>query len=170
MGCHSFLQWIFLTQGLNPGLLHCRQILYCPSHQGSLLEKAYKNCPFAVSSLNHLLLTLVRSHRDSFTRICEVVEGAGSGSNHSWLKLDWFLCHPKCRVERAPGQTYVISCKDEILAFRTLPLLICEEPIVIFTTGRGWTFLGAPVLWTWCQAPSIESLPGPCSFSIMCVC
>ena len=24
----SFFQWIFPTQGLNPGLLHCRQILY----------------------------------------------------------------------------------------------------------------------------------------------
>ena len=24
----------FLTQGLNPGILHCRQILYCLSHQG----------------------------------------------------------------------------------------------------------------------------------------
>ena len=30
---HSFLQGIFLTQGSNPGLLHCRQILYCLSHQ-----------------------------------------------------------------------------------------------------------------------------------------
>ena len=28
MGCHALLQAIFLTQGLNPGLLHCRQILY----------------------------------------------------------------------------------------------------------------------------------------------
>ena len=27
--------WIFPTQGLNPGLLHCRQILYHLSHQGS---------------------------------------------------------------------------------------------------------------------------------------
>ena len=27
VGCHSFLQGIFLTQGLNSGLLHCRQIL-----------------------------------------------------------------------------------------------------------------------------------------------
>ena len=33
MGCHALLQVIFLTQGLNPGLLHCRQILYCLSHQ-----------------------------------------------------------------------------------------------------------------------------------------
>ena len=35
MGCHSLLQGIFLTQGLNPGLPHCRQILYQLSHQGS---------------------------------------------------------------------------------------------------------------------------------------
>ena len=34
VGSHSFLQGIFLTLGLNPGLPHCRQILYCLSHQG----------------------------------------------------------------------------------------------------------------------------------------
>jgi len=37
MGCHALLQGIFPTQGLNTGLLHCRQILYCLSHQGSLI-------------------------------------------------------------------------------------------------------------------------------------
>ena len=31
---HSLLQGIFPTQGSNPGLLHCRQILYHLSHQG----------------------------------------------------------------------------------------------------------------------------------------
>ena len=35
MGCHSLLQ-IFPTQGLNPGLLYCRQIFYRLSHQESL--------------------------------------------------------------------------------------------------------------------------------------
>ena len=35
VGCHFLLQGIFPTQGLNPGLLHCRQMLYCLSHQGS---------------------------------------------------------------------------------------------------------------------------------------
>ena len=35
MGCLFLLQGIFLTQGSNPGLLHCRQIIYCLSHQGS---------------------------------------------------------------------------------------------------------------------------------------
>ena len=35
MGSHSLIQRIFLTHGLNLGHLHCRQILYDLSHQGS---------------------------------------------------------------------------------------------------------------------------------------
>ena len=35
VGCHFLLQEIFPTQGLNPGLPHCRQTLYHLSHQGS---------------------------------------------------------------------------------------------------------------------------------------
>ena len=48
VGCHSLLQGIFLTQGSNPGLLHCRRILYHLSqraryaitgtHKGSVSE------------------------------------------------------------------------------------------------------------------------------------
>ena len=34
--CYSLLQGIFPTQVSNPGLRHCRQILYHLSHQGSL--------------------------------------------------------------------------------------------------------------------------------------
>ena len=30
--CHFLLQGIFPTQGSNPGLPHCRQMLYCLSH------------------------------------------------------------------------------------------------------------------------------------------
>ena len=35
VGSLSLLQEIFLTQELNQGLLHCRQILYQLSYQGS---------------------------------------------------------------------------------------------------------------------------------------
>ena len=35
VGCHFLLQGIFPTQRLNLGLLHCWQILYHLSHQGS---------------------------------------------------------------------------------------------------------------------------------------
>ena len=41
VGCHFLLQGNFPTQGLNPGLLHYRQILYCVSHQGSLITTAW---------------------------------------------------------------------------------------------------------------------------------
>ena len=50
VGCYAFLQGIFPIQGSNPGLLHCRQILYCLSHQGNprILERvAY---PFSSAS------------------------------------------------------------------------------------------------------------------------
>ena len=35
VGCHFLLQGIFMTQGSNPGLPHCRQTLNHLSHQGS---------------------------------------------------------------------------------------------------------------------------------------
>ena len=35
VGCHFLLQGIFLTQGSKLGLLHCGQMLYPLSHQGS---------------------------------------------------------------------------------------------------------------------------------------
>ena len=35
VGCHALLLGIFPSQGSNPGLPHCRRILYQLSHQGS---------------------------------------------------------------------------------------------------------------------------------------
>ena len=39
VGCHFLLQGIFPTQGSNPDLPHCRQMLYHLSHQGSPARK-----------------------------------------------------------------------------------------------------------------------------------
>ena len=50
MGSLSLLQGIFLTQGLNPGLLYCRQILYHLSHQGSPRILEWVACPFSSRS------------------------------------------------------------------------------------------------------------------------
>ena len=36
VGCHPLLQGTFLTQGSNPDLARCRQVLDQLSHQGSL--------------------------------------------------------------------------------------------------------------------------------------
>ena len=50
VGCHALLQEIFPTQGSNPGLLHCRQILYQLSHQGSPRVLEWAVYPFTRGS------------------------------------------------------------------------------------------------------------------------
>ena len=57
MGCHFLLQGIFPTQGLNPGLLHCRQILYRLSYnimQNTGLNEAQTGIKIAGSNINNL--------------------------------------------------------------------------------------------------------------------
>ena len=48
--CHALLQGISPTQGSNPDLPHCRQILYCLSHQGSPKILEWEAYPFSRSS------------------------------------------------------------------------------------------------------------------------
>jgi len=47
VGYHALLQGIFLTQGSNPGFLHCRWILFCVRHQGSPRILEWVACPFS---------------------------------------------------------------------------------------------------------------------------
>ena len=51
VGCYSVLQGLFLTLESNPGLLHCRQILYCLSNQGSPNRKAKSHCSNVLEKL-----------------------------------------------------------------------------------------------------------------------
>ena len=50
LGCYVLLQGIFPTQGSNPGLPHCRQILYHLSHQGSPRILEWVAYPFSRGS------------------------------------------------------------------------------------------------------------------------
>ena len=50
MRSQSLLQGIFLTQGSNPGLPYCRQILYCLSHKGSPRITKWVAYPFSRGS------------------------------------------------------------------------------------------------------------------------
>ena len=50
VGRLSFLQGIFLTQRANPGLQHCRWILYQPSHKGSPRILEWVAYPFSSKS------------------------------------------------------------------------------------------------------------------------
>ena len=50
VGSLSLLQGIFPTQGSNPGLPHCGQILYQLSHKGSPRILEWVACPFSGGS------------------------------------------------------------------------------------------------------------------------
>ena len=108
--CHFFLQGIFPTQGLNQDLLHCRQILYWLSHQGS---QRYKLNPHNVletwDGLFSLLYHLgIHSWSIAYSRspgskgtlgskglkraLCSVnTQEAAGGRTWSWL---WQAGHP----------------------------------------------------------------------------
>ena len=49
-GCHFLFQRIFPTQGSNPGLLHCRRIVYQLSHKGSPRILEWVAYPFSSGS------------------------------------------------------------------------------------------------------------------------
>ena len=59
MGCHSLLQGIFPTQGLNLGLPHCRWILYHLSHQGSKAQNNWAQTLRTVISSRIINITQV---------------------------------------------------------------------------------------------------------------
>ena len=68
MGSLSLLQGIFLTQGSNPGLPHCRCILYQLSHQGSpIYSRVYASIPICqfISPPLIEITVLFNPHKDS---------------------------------------------------------------------------------------------------------
>ena len=71
VGCHFLFQGIFLIQGSNPGLLHCRQMLYPLSHQGSpqvrhkyskYFVTIFQNCNEALTSVKEVIIFMKEDH------------------------------------------------------------------------------------------------------------
>ena len=99
VGCHTFLQGIFPTQGSNPGLPRCMWILYHLSHQGSppiwvlgfFLKKFFLvlslQSPMCILQLQHSSISashiskllLLLSHV-SRVRLCNPIDGSPQGS------------------------------------------------------------------------------------------
>ena len=61
VGCHSLLQSIFLTQGLDLGLPHGGPILYCLNHQRSPNDRKTSLMPFIQGDAVLVLGTTVES-------------------------------------------------------------------------------------------------------------
>ena len=56
VGCYFLLQGVFLIQGWNPGILHCRWILYCLSHLASLPYVYYLKENSLIRKIAHINL------------------------------------------------------------------------------------------------------------------
>ena len=80
----SLLQGILQTQGLNPGLPHCRQILYHLSHQGSPRILDWVVYPF--------------SSRSSQPRYWTVVSCIAGWCFTNWARLAVSFCPLPCSV------------------------------------------------------------------------
>ena len=78
VGSHSLFQGTFLTQGLNPGLLHCRKIFYCLSHQGN--PHVHIHLP-KFRQVERIIWPDLRRQED-------IQEWCG---NLGWRKKDWII-------------------------------------------------------------------------------
>ena len=118
VGCHFLLQGIFPTQRSNPGLLHCRQVLYHLSHQGSPgYSCSQVRSPFSTSPIQ---LDKVQLHvfkfQNNLTLECEVfpsytlkkaggswcMVGMAASRNHEELRLLLSFCSANINLWMLP--------------------------------------------------------------------
>ena len=84
MDCHSLLQRIFPTQGSNPGLLLCRQILYCLSYR-EVSKETIIETDTCTSVLTGALFTVARTRKQP-----------KYPSTDDWIKNLWYIYAVEC--------------------------------------------------------------------------
>ena len=111
MGCRFLLQGIFPTQGSNPGLQHCRQMLHHLSHHRSPVSREQYNSNFTrslpcvpdFSKLAKFFPNVPKTLHRNFLfplKLTLLVDGAAAGG---------FLCLV-CRHRYTPSMPLVCCC------------------------------------------------------------
>ena len=128
---HSFLQEIFLTQGPNQGLLHCRQILYHLSQQGSpmkLKTSASSVCQFNLEEMPSwdlivILNLFTRWFSNMPTSFCTVA---------SWLRFASY--NPSSYTQHNDLIfSYCNNCFSLALLMYFSPSSLCSDVLEILT-------------------------------------
>ena len=119
VGSHSLLQAIFPTQESNPGFLHCRQILYHPSHQGSPFIQSLVLTLWA-SQVVPAVICQCRRHKRNFQflgREDPLEEGMVTHSSILAWRIPWtedpgglkFMGSQGVRHDRATEHAYTLT-------------------------------------------------------------
>ena len=102
VGCHFLLQGVFPTQGSNPGLPHCRGLLYRLNHQGSPVKSLLGRKEYvwigteAVSVQSRALEVVWITYLGHFFRVSSVQSSALSGSAPYLVHLRVLPSVPAC--------------------------------------------------------------------------
>ena len=88
VGSHSLLQGVFPTQGLDPGLHHCRRILYQLSHHGSP--------------------SVTQAHIILWISVCKVKQLVYWNKWYNFFRFYWgkWQCKKQCKI------TYILVCSN----------------------------------------------------------
>ena len=123
-GSHSLLQGIFSTQGLNLGLLHCRQILY------QLSQRYHFFFPLILTNKEKISVKLRNLPKE--TQLWMM-----------WVSTNFYLFHTAPRVEKTrfllPGRFQSITSKCESLyILHTDHIRFCAVYILSKVCGEKW--------------------------------
>ena len=105
VGSHSLLQGLFLTQGLNLGLLHSKQILYHLSHQGSTIQIHTHTHTHYMYTNTHTFLSTTIYHSPR----CSLKRDAYSGVICCWKQ------HFQLNIPNALGTNTLKSSQRKII-------------------------------------------------------
>ena len=136
VGCHALLQGIFPTQGLNSGLLRCRQILYHLSHQRSPWILEWVAYPFSRGS----------SQPRNQTRVF-YLQADSLPTELSGKKITFKVT--KCRVSQRPLLTLITFHYEKFQMYISNPRLLNLEGIFWkwqFSTVKKWKMSAAIIL------------------------
>ena len=126
VGCHCLLQEIFLTQGSNPGLPHCRQTLHPLSPQGSLTRKAWVKAAHA--------------------QLCRKRQPGDRGPDKPFLIHSWVSVHSKGPRTGSPASLVCVKKQKALTHWSTtktaaVVLRILTATISCFLGSITLTFL-----------------------------
>ena len=128
VGCHFLLQGIFPTQGLNLGLPHCGQMLYCLSHR-EYTEQCwivyFKWANDGERNGNPLQYSCLENPMDRGT-LRAAVHGVLTVDMTEWLWLDYYSYGANCCLSSVEIETFFLFLTWIDIRFLFLTWIHCH--------------------------------------------